>query len=152
MGFFNIFKKPAKIYDEFFGTLTFMEIKNNPSNNYFEGKGVFNPTNEQIEYFISADLTGPTDEQKDFYKKVEASFEDLISKSKPLIEEEFRNWKDNFKIKDFKSEFKLVAISIPRLQNHPLIWDMSFEIIDDDNHHITINFINFETDGILIDE
>ena len=38
MGLLNIFKKPNKIQDEFFGKLTFMEIKNKPTNSYFEGK------------------------------------------------------------------------------------------------------------------
>jgi hypothetical protein len=103
MGFFNIFKKPNKIKDKFFGELTLMEIKNNPANSYFEGKVFFRPINEQIECSIDADFTGPTDEQRAFFKRIESSFEQLILKSKPLIEEEFNNWKDSFEIKDFKN-------------------------------------------------
>jgi hypothetical protein len=151
MGFFNIFKKPNKIQDEFFGELTLMEIKNNPANSYFEGKVFFKPINRQIECSIDADFTGPTDEQRAFFKRVESSFEQLILKSKPLIEEEFNNWIDNLEIKDFKNEFKVVGISIPRMETYPSIWDMSFETIHDANHLITINFEDFNVSGILID-
>jgi len=151
MGFFKIIKKPNKIQDEFFGELTPMEMKSNPADSYFEGKIFFRPINEQIECFIAADLTGPTDEQRAFFRKVESSFEQLILKSKPFIEEEFNNWKDSFEIKDFKNEFKIVSILIPQKETYPSIWDMSFETIHDANHLITINFEDFNVSGILID-
>ena len=100
---------------------------------------------------IEANLTGPTDEQKAFFKKVEASFDQLTLKSKPLIENEFKNWKEYFEIMNFKDEFKVVGITIPRMETYPLIWDMSFETIHDTNHYITINFEDFNAAGIFID-
>jgi hypothetical protein len=82
---------------------------------------------------------------------VQDSYDDLISKIIPLIEDEFKNWKDDFKIKDFKKEFKLVAVTIPRLNANATSWDMSFETIHDDNHQVTVDFKDFEPEGILID-
>jgi hypothetical protein len=150
MGLFDLFKKPQVIQDDFFGTLTFMIFKD-PTKNYFEGKGKFKPTGEEIEYLVGADLSGPTNDQRNFYNKVQDSYEELISRITPLIEDEFKNWKEDFKIKDFKKEFKLVAMTIPRLNSNAISWDMSFETIHEADHQITVDFKNFEPDGILID-
>ena len=150
MGLFDLFKKPQTIQDDFFGTLTFMSFKD-PTKNYFEGKGKFNPTGDEIEYFVEADLSGPTNDQRNFYNKVEGLYDEIISKVIPLIENEFKNGKEDFKIKDFKQEFKLVAVTIPRLNSDTATWDMSFETIHDDNHQVTVDFKDFEPEGILID-
>jgi hypothetical protein len=150
MGLFDLFNKPQTIKDDFFGTLTHMTFKDS-TNNYFEGKGKFRPTGDEIEYFVGSDFSGPTTEQKHFYNKVQDCYDELISKITPLIEDEFKNWKEDFKINDFKREFKLVAVTIPRPNPHATIWDMSFETIHDDNHQVTVNFKDFEPDGVLID-
>jgi len=150
MGLFDLFKKPQTIQDDFFGTLKFMSFKDS-TKNYFEGKGKFKPTGDEIEYFISGELSGPTIDQRLFYNKVQDSYDDIILKIIPLIEDEFKNWNEEFKIKDFKKEFKLVAMKIPRLDSKPTTWDMAFETIHDDNHQVTVDFKDFEPDGIIID-
>jgi hypothetical protein len=150
MGLFNLFKKPSILLDDFFGELRFMDFKDS-SKNYFEGKGYFQPTNNETEYLILADINGPTDSQKDFYKKLQSNFSEYIEKIKPLIEEEFRNWKEDFTIKDFNNEFNLVCITIPRFDIVPLIWDMAFTTIHDLNHNITIEFVDNEPNQIQID-
>jgi hypothetical protein len=151
MGLFDIFKKPKTIQDEFFGLLIFIETRKDPSESYFEGKRLFYPIDEEIECFITADLSGPSTQQKAFYKRVETNYEDLINKAKPLITNEFRNWKGQFEMRDFNTEFKVVSISIPRVGQEELIWDMTFEAVHDDNHLITVNFKDFEADSIMID-
>ncbi len=150
MGFFNLFKKPPTIQDDFFGKLTFIDFKDS-SKDYFEGRGKFLPTDSQIEYLIDGDISGPTKEQRDFYKKVEDSYDEIITKITPLIEEEFRNWQEDFVIKDFKKEFVPVGMKIPRLPAEGIAWDISFNTIHDANHQITVDFKNFEPDSILID-
>jgi hypothetical protein len=150
MGLFDLFRKPQTIQDDFFGRLTLMSFKD-PTKNYFEGKGKFKPTGDEVEYFVDADLSGPTSEQRKFYHKVQDSYDEIISKIAPLIEDEFKNWKEDFKINDFKTEFKLVALTIPRLNSNTTTWDMSFETIHDDNHQVTVDFKDFEPEGILID-
>jgi hypothetical protein len=150
MGLFDLFKKPQIIQDNFFGPLRFIEFKNS-TKNYFEGKAIFKPTGNEIEYFIKADLSGPTTDQRDFYDKVQNSYDEIISKVIPIIEDELKDWKEDSRIKDFKKEFKPVALTIPRMTTKPLIWDISFETIHDDNHHVTIDFKDFEPDGSAID-
>lgn len=138
------------LQDDFFGTLRFTEHKN-ASNNYFEGKGYFAPTNSDIVYLIQADKTGPTEKQKQFYQDLQADFTKYIQKMKPLIVDEFRNWKEDFVIQDFSKEFELVCITIPKFDNKPIIWEMAFTTIHDLNHQVTIDFIDEEPNGILID-
>lgn len=150
MGLFNPLKKPHSLQDDFFGPLTFMSFKDS-TKNYYEGKGKFKPTGEQIEYFIEADLSGPTTEQRYFYGKLQESYDDLASQIGPLIENELRNWNEDFKIRDFRKEFKVVAVTIPRLDSSPSTWDMSFETIHDNNHQIVVEFKDFQPERILID-
>lgn len=113
MGPFNLFKKPEVFHDEFFGALRLVDCKD-PLKNYFEGKGHFVPTNNETEYLIQTDKNGPTDEHKQFYRDLQTNFKHYIDKIIPLIEDEFRNWKETFAIKDFAKEFELVCITIPR--------------------------------------
>lgn len=150
MGLFDIFKKPTILQDDFFGALRFMDFKDT-SKNYFEGKGHFAPTANETEYLIEADKEGPTEEQRQFYRDLQANFTQYIEKIKPLIEDEFRNWKEDFSIKDFNREFELVCITIPRFDKQPMTWDMAFTTIHDENHHVTIDFVGDQPNGILID-
>lgn len=153
MGLFNLFKKtPTPTLEHpVFGTLTFMEIKRNPENKYFEGAGTFAPTNNEIEYFIPADISGPTQQQVDFYEKLQSNYPAISSKCSELIESEFRNWKEDFKINDFNSEFKLVAINIPEFKNDPIEWDMAFETEHDENHQFTVYFEGEEANRVGVD-
>jgi hypothetical protein len=150
MGLFGLFKKPVIVEDDFFGKLLFVESKDS-SKNYFEGKGNFSPTNTNIEYVIIADKEGPTESQRQFYRNLQAEFSFYIDKIKPLIENEFRNWQEDFRIVDFNKEFRLVFITIPRIDKEPLKWDMAFTTIHDLSHHITIDFIEKNPVSILID-
>lgn len=150
MGLFNLFKKPKIVHDDFFGPLRFMDFKD-ASKNYFEGKGHFMPTNSEVEYLIHADIAGPTGKQKEFYKNLEAEFNAYVQKIKPLIENEFRNWKENFEIKDFTKEFALVCITIPRFDKSPATWEMTFSTIHDLNHQVIVDFVDENPNGILID-
>ena len=150
MGLFDLFKKPTILQDDMFGSLRFMEMRD-PSKSYFEGKGHFLPTNSDIEYLIDADKNGPTAKQKQFYLDVQADFHSYIKKIKPLIETEFRNWQENFVITEFNKEFELVCVTIPRLDNRPIKWDMTFTTIYDLNHQIIIDFLDDQPISILID-
>src|SRR5437764_13854767 len=100
MGLFNLFKKPTKIQNEFFGELRFVNFRH-PAENYFEAQGFFAPTQNVTELLIQANVEGPTADQKAFYTDLQNNFEQYVQKIKPLIEGEFRNWKEDFEIKDF---------------------------------------------------
>ncbi|MBE7169058.1 MAG: hypothetical protein INR73_00615 [Williamsia sp.] len=149
-GLFRLFKKPTILQDAFWGPLLFVASKD-ASKNHYEGKGYFSPAKSLIEYIIKAGTEGPTDKQKQFYLDLQADFPAYTHKIKPLIENEFRNWKENFFIKDFNKEFKIVHITIPRLNHGPASWDMVFETVHDANHQVIIDFIEDQPRSVLID-
>ncbi len=143
MGFFDLFKKPVTLQDSFFGQLHWMGSKD-PSKKYFIGSGMFAPTKETIEYIIEAEASGPTTAQHEFYQYIQTNYDALIEKAIPLIEKEFRQDMEEFKIRNFKKEFKVSSLTIPRLERTPLDWDMSFESIGDEKHFFLIDFKDFE--------
>ncbi|KAA3436830.1 hypothetical protein [Rufibacter hautae] len=150
MGILDIFKKPTIIEDDFFGKLRFRKT-NDSENSYFEGKGLFGPTGKEIEFIIKGKESGPELKQKEFYNWVQENYRELITRLTPLVEEEFGNWKESFKIKNFDKEFKLVGITIPRHCKTTMEWDISFDTIHDENHQVTVDFIGKEPQGVLID-
>ncbi len=152
MGIFDfIFGKTIKIDDEFFGNMIFSEFKKNPEKNYFECRRHFKPTDEIIEIGIKGNVTGPTELQKDFFRKIEADYDKIISSVRPMIENEFQNWKEDFKIIDFRKEFKAVYLFLPRCENDLKIWEIAFESEHDLNHTITMTMNDFNATEILID-
>lgn len=154
MGIFDfIFGKTIKVEDPFFGTMVFSEFKKNPEKNYFECRRHFKPTDDIIEIGIEGNVSGPTELQKDFFRKIESEFEfeKVISSVKPMIENEFRNWKEDFKIVDFKKEFKSVYLYLPRCENESKTWEIAFESEHDLNHTFTLTMKDFNATEILID-
>ncbi|MDQ4141353.1 MAG: hypothetical protein M3142_12640 [Bacteroidota bacterium] len=67
------------------------------------------------------------------------------------MEDEFGNWKDGFKFKNFDKEFTLVGVTIPKYGKTSLEWDMSFDTIHDENLQVTVDFTGQEPQGVLID-
>ena len=152
MGIFDfLFKKPYVIEDDFFGTLRYYEIKKMPENSYFDGKRHFKPIDTTVDLTIDADKTGPTQTQKDFFKKIEDEFSMIISNITPMIEDLFQNWKEDFKIQDFNREFPTIFLSIPRCETQPNNWEISFATIHDQNHIIGITMKDWIPQDIVMD-
>jgi hypothetical protein len=152
MGIFDfIFGKTIKINDEFFGKMIFSEFKKNPEKNYFECRRHFKPTDEIIEIGIEGNVTGQTELQKNFFRQIESEYEKIISSVKPMIENEFQNWKEDFKIVDFHKEFKAVYLYFPRCEKVPKIWEIAFESEYDLSHTFTLTMNNLIATEILID-
>lgn len=152
MGFFDfIFGQPTKLENEFFGTMLFLEDKKDPLESYFECSRHFKPTGKTIEIGIVGDATGPTQKQIDFFKSVENNYSAITKSILPLIEDEFGNWKDGFKINDFQTEFEPVYLQIPRCENNPIVWEIAFESDHDRNHTFTLTMSDFDAKEILID-
>ena len=152
MGIFDfIFGKTIKIEDEFFGKMIFSEFKKDPEKNYFECRRHFKPTDKIIEIGIKGNVSGPTEIQKNFFKKIESDYDKIASSIKPMIENEFRNWKEDFKIADFNKEFKAVYLNLPRCVKESKVWEIAFESEHDLNHTFTLSMNDLNATEILID-
>ncbi len=146
-----IFGKTIKIDDEFFGKMIFLEDKREPLKSYFECKRHFKPTDDIIEIGITGDVSGPTKIQIDFFLKIESDYDKIASSIKPMIENEFRNWNEDFKIADFKNEFKAVYLFLSRCEKEPIVWEIAFESEHNLNHTFTLTMNDLHATEILID-
>ena len=89
--------------------------------------------------------------QKEFYSLIIKDWDSISQKIIVALEDEFRNWKEEFTIQDLHTEFQMVSLKLPRINTEPVHWEISFDSIHDENHMFTIYFVNFSTDGINID-
>ena len=152
MGLFDlIFGKSIKIENDFFGQMLFLGDKKDPSKSYFECRRHFKPSDKLIEIGIDGAETGPTQIQIDFFKKIEDNYPEITKSIKPLIEDEFGNWQEGFKIKDFNKEFDPVYLRLPRCETKPIIWEIAFNSDHDRNHTFTLTMNDFVAKEILID-
>lgn len=147
-----IFGKPILMQSLFFGQMRFIKNKRKPSKTYFECKRYFKPKNDTIDICIIGNMEGPTQRQIDFFESIENNYSKISGSITTSIEKEFRNWKEDFKIIDFKKEFKPVYLSIPECEvAQPIIWEIAFETNHDKNHTFTLTMDGFITTAILID-
>jgi hypothetical protein len=152
MGLFeSLFGKTRKIDHDFFGQMIFNGSKVPNPSDYFECRRHFKPSDNVIEVGIAGDISGPTENQVNFFKTIEDNYSDIIKAITPLIEDEFGNWKEDFKISDFNKEFEPVYLRFPRCESKPIIWEIAFESDHDRNHTFTVTMNDFEAREILID-
>ena len=152
MGFLDfLFRKPTKLENEFFGTMLFIENKKDAVKSYYECKRHFAPSNKTIEIGIKGDITGPTQKQIDFFKSIEDNYSKIAKSVTPLIEDEFGNWNEGFKVSDFLKEFEPVYLHLPRCEDKPIVWEIAFESEHDRNHTFTLTMSDFDAKEILID-
>ena len=146
-----IFGKRITVEDEFFGQMIFAGSKRAASDSYFECRRQFQPSGQKIEIGIEADISGPTVKQIAFFKEIEKRYTEISAAIMPLIEGQFRNRKEDFKIMDFKNEFQPVYLWMPRCENLPIIWEIAFESDHDKNHTFTVTMSDIEAKEVLID-
>ncbi|MBL0136113.1 MAG: hypothetical protein IPP79_20125 [Chitinophagaceae bacterium] len=70
----------------------------------------------------------------DFLECITDNYSQITKSITPLIEDEFRNWQEEFKIIDFRKEFEPVYLRIPRCETKPIVWEIAFESDHDRNH------------------
>ncbi|MCE2996245.1 MAG: hypothetical protein ACK5RG_03480 [Cyclobacteriaceae bacterium] len=146
-----IFGKQTKIENEFFGTMLFFENKKDSLKSYFECRRHFSPSDKMIEIGIDGDVSGPTQKQIDFFKSIEDNYSIIVKAISPLIENEFGNWKEGFKLDNFQKEFEPVYLRLPRCENKPIVWEIAFESDHDRDHTFTITMSDFDAKEVLID-
>ncbi|MBL7764205.1 MAG: hypothetical protein JNL23_12335 [Chitinophagaceae bacterium] len=118
---------------------------------YFECRQHFNPSGKTIEIGIAGDAPGPTQLQIDFFKSIKDNYFQVSKSIILLLEDEFGNWKEGFKIENFQKEFEPVYLRLPRCESKAIAWEIAFESDHDRNHTFTITMSDFEAKEILID-
>jgi hypothetical protein len=152
MGLFgSLFGKTIKIEHDFFGTMIFNGGKVPNPTDYYECRRHFKPSDDIIEIGIDGDLFGPTEGQILFFKAIEDNYKQITKAITPLLEDEFRNFREDFKIINFDKEFVPVYLKLPLCESTPFIWEIAFESDHDRDHTFTVTMIDFEAKEVLID-
>lgn len=145
MELFRIFKKKQKFNDDFFGLLNYQKFKDS-SKNFYEGEMMFQNTKTGI--LIEADENGPTNTQKEFFKKLEHDYpkikNDIII---PFIKKEFEDTIEELDLANFDSGFEFDGISMNRNKNN---WGITY-YSNTMRHYISIDFQGMTPLHIQID-
>lgn len=151
MGLFSgLFGKSIKIDHPFFGKMLFVDSKNSPDG-YFECRRHFAPKDDIIEICIAGTAEGPTQQQIDFFTSIENNYDAISASITPLLEEEVGNYIEFFHINDFRKEFKLVFMDIPKCDTQPIVWEIAFHSDHDRDHQFTLTMKDFTATAVLID-
>jgi hypothetical protein len=125
--------------------------KKKPFEDYFECERYFGPSGEKIELSVTGELGILSQRQEDFISQLERDYSLIEAAIVPGIEARFRNWKPEFKVGDFKQEFRLVHLDIPTCEQQPVEWEMAFETVHDLNHTVFVNMLDYQPQYVRID-
>ena len=132
-----LWPSPKRMHDAFFGELTFMTPPRG-SSGYWEGGGTFEPTGEEIEYFIDGDENGPGESQRDAYIQIQAHYAELLQAIEPALRDAYSSWFPNAPTDEILSRFTLTSLSVPLAFSNAMEWDLSFDSLDDSEHLFTV--------------
>ncbi len=149
MGLFNFFKKTVKINDDTFGEMVVHKSKD-PSNIDYDGECLFLPLNLMIGIGLNADEQGPSTQQKEFYKEIQAKYDELREILRPVLNAELINWYNGKTIEDFDSELELESIMLPRFNGEDVEWSISY-VVHKIDHWATVTLEGFEPKHLVID-
>jgi hypothetical protein len=122
----NIFKKiaetfkPLTINDPVFGTLRFQKV------GFWEGKVHFKPLSVEVEVLVDADSTGPTEEQRRWFKEVELKYPSLLPEIVEGAMPRIQEWNVDLTKDKMLQELKLESISVNKCESGRHEWDLTF--------------------------
>lgn len=139
-----IFGKIIKVQNDFFGEMT-------DAGDYYECRKVFKPTGKVIEIGLEKKGQEPDKKQKMFFTWIEDNYDLLIKKVSPTIEEQIRKWIPNYRIQDFRKEFMLEYLYIPKCDEEIFDWQISFYADNELQHWCSLDMKGLDVKHLLID-
>jgi len=140
----KLFGKPLLVQSPFFGEMIDAE-------SYFECEKYFKPIAREVEIGLEKTLAGGEDRQVDFFNWLENNYDAVIEKISQPIEEKIIEWIPDYRIKDFKKEFKLEYLFIPKCDSAIFDWQISFWAENELQHWCSLEMNGLEVKFILID-
>lgn len=139
---FDFFKSKRQVQDPLLGILTLYK-------GLWCGSTAFSPTGGEIDIFVSSESM-PDERHRSFYQKIQAGYALLKPKLQAVLLDHYRNWQEDFKIKNFDEEFEVHSITLYSIES-PAKWEMAFTSIYDD-HLLTLTIIDMEPqEGVVMD-
>ena len=107
-------KPPIVMEHDFFGKMLFMSGEEPADDDYWEAELSIKEAKGPITVLINAPISGPTEEHVSFYKNSVSDLDALFNKCWPIFEPDFRQWTEKEFSGDWKDDFELMSIEIPR--------------------------------------
>ncbi|AWG21843.1 hypothetical protein FFWV33_10010 [Flavobacterium faecale] len=148
MGLFDFFKKQPKFQDEVFGLLTYNVFKDN-TKNFYSGDILFQGF--LIGITIDAKDKGPSQLQKDFFKKLTSDYKNIKDEIiLPFLQIELEDTIEESGLANFDTEFELDGISIGYISNQKTEWSVTYDS-KPMRHFVTIDFDGMTPKDMMID-
>ena len=127
----------------FFGKILFMGGEAPADNDYWESELKIMEAKEPLTVLINAPKEGPTEKHLAFYENAISDLDVLFNKCWPIFEPDFKQWTNKDFSGNWKDDFELMSIEIPRDADQNNEWTVSY-FVDASNHYFTARFINGE--------
>jgi len=148
MGIFDIFKKSPKFVDDLFGELRYTKFKDSLKN-FYDGEVHFQGRSVGIS--LDADENGPTNEQKDFFRKLDKEYSEIKeSIIIPFLKKELEDHIEDAGLNNFDTAFDLDGISIRQIKNENTGWFITYDS-KPMRHYVSIDFEGMEPKYMTID-
>jgi hypothetical protein len=134
-------KPPVEMEHDYFGKILFMGGTEPADNDYWEAEARIDDAKEPLTLLINAPLSGPTKAHVEFYEKAVSDLDALFSKCWPIFESDFQQWTDKNFSGNWKDDFELMSIEIPRCADENNEWTVSY-YVDAANHYFTARFVD----------
>jgi hypothetical protein len=112
--------------DDVFGKMRFHWYIGKQNRNWFGSWTYFAPAGEQVQVYLDAMSSRPTDAQRAFFLMAQTRYEEMIPVASSLIEGEIQNKFRSFKFGDFVRECTPVWPDIPACDTTPVNWQIIF--------------------------
>ncbi|GEM_PF-7083508 len=150
MGFWKkisdfLFGELIIIQDDVFGEMIDMGAA-------FECQKLFLATGKEIVLHIEKVDGHVSEKQKNFVSSLDKNYDQFILKIKPILEKKIKEWIANFHIQNFKNEFILEFLSLPKMEDELFEWEIAFYADNDLQHSCLLTIkgnqvININIDG-----
>ncbi len=151
MGIFS-FLFPKKITDEYFGVLKYGWVRtDNGKSHYYDGNMFFKSANAAVDITFWTDGSEPKLYQKELFKQVEKSYNDLLNKiSADVVSGKYAEDIEEEKIEnlDIKTEYVLKSVRIYEKTGEDFEWSLAYKFKGSLDIEIEAYFKNFEIDYI----
>ncbi len=144
MGFLRNLKLwlfPLRMADPDFGSLVFMHISKWPERSYWECEWIFPPTGTVVVITLQGDEAGPTSESRRFYLTLPGRFQEILTASRPKLEQVYKSELGEPLPQDIFTTLKLTGFGVKDPYEQPVRWDISFETTGDKYLGVLIPFI-----------
>ena len=111
---------PRRISDPVFGSLVYM-------GGYWEGAGYFPPTQQEVEWFVTAGDSGPGPTQRLLFRQISERYAQLEPSVYGTLATHVAKWAEPSSAAPLSNVLRLSGLSVPEKESEDMEWELMFE-------------------------